>query len=64
MVPQMIPNLSSKSLAKLNEGTIIVRKVLPLIDGAKHVKAISRLSEINIDLVKQCIQHLLMFGIV
>jgi len=35
-----------------------------LIDGVKHVKAISRMTEIQIDLVKQCIQHLVMFGIV
>lgn len=37
---------------------------MPLIDGVKHVRAIARLCDIQIDLVKQCIQHLLMFGIV
>ena len=64
MVPQLIPNLTAKTIEQLNEGTIILRKVLPLIDGKKHIKAISRLSEIHIDLVKQCVQNLLMFGVV
>jgi hypothetical protein len=39
-------------------------QIWPLIDGEKHVKAISRMSDIQIDLVKQCIQHLLYFDLV
>lgn len=59
-----MPNISEETMQKLNEGTLILRQVLPLVDGIRHVKAIARASEIQIDLVKQCLQHLVMFGIV
>ena len=37
-------------------------KVLPFIDGVHHVKRIAQLADINVALVKRCIEHLLYYS--
>ena len=39
-------------------------KILPLIDGSNHVKAISVLSQVNIEAVKMLVQHLVHYRLV
>lgn len=41
------------------EWDLTLQQVVPHIDGINYVKRIAQLSNVHIDLVKRCIQHLL-----
>lgn len=40
---------------------LTMRKVLPFVDGINHVKRISQLADADIELTRQCIEHLLYY---
>lgn len=41
---------------------LTIQQILPYINGFNHVAKIACLSEVNISLVKECIQHLVAYG--
>ncbi|KJE92625.1 hypothetical protein CAOG_03547 [Capsaspora owczarzaki ATCC 30864] len=43
---------------------LTMQQILPHIDGINHVKRIAVLCDVDIELVRQCLQHLLYYGII
>jgi uncharacterized protein (UPF0297 family) len=43
-------------------GDLTIHQILPYINGFHHVAKIACLSEVDISLVKECVQHLVVYG--
>ena len=71
-VPIITKVLSSEELLQLWETNVLIQqlfpivegRIIPLIDGSNHVKAISVLSQVDIETVKMLIQHLVHYRLV
>ena len=63
-VPELDPRLDTQTLKALSEGNLIVEKIVPLIDGRRHVRAIARDAAIDLTTCKMVFQHLDHFGLI
>ncbi|GAM21598.1 hypothetical protein SAMD00019534_047730 [Acytostelium subglobosum LB1] len=61
MVPVLIAEIDTSNAS---EWDLTLLQILPYIDGVNYVNRIAKLCEIDTNLVKSCIQHLVYYGIV
>lgn len=59
--PQLCKDYSK---AVVSTSDILHSRICPYIDGQRHLKQIANLAEVDLDIVKMCIQTLKLYGIV
>ncbi|KAM9972616.1 hypothetical protein ACTFIR_011983 [Dictyostelium discoideum] len=65
ILPHQVPVLVEEiDTTNDSEWDLTVLQILPYIDGINYVARISKLTEIDINLVSSCVQHLVYYGIV
>jgi len=62
-VPILKP-LPQEAVTLLEKENLIIAALMPHINGKRHIKAISKVANIDIDICKMTVQHLLFFKIV
>ena len=56
--------LTPKNLLRLNKWDLTTQQIVPYIDGYRHVSRIAIEADVELSLVKACIQNLIYYGIV
>jgi hypothetical protein len=60
--PELLVEVGSPQYEALLKGNQICKVLVPRFDGKQHLQAISRVSGISIEMVKECASHLEFFG--